>query len=90
VVFLDGKPKIEYLEEIWMDQREMSPPIQVGETYKLTCEGIGKKGDGICKITGFVVMVKDAQEGQTYNVKISKVLDKFAFGDIISSGDVDL
>ena len=32
-------------------------PVKEGETYDVTIEGIGEKGDGIAKIQGFVIVV---------------------------------
>ena len=65
-------------------------PIKENEVHNLICEGVGEKGDGICKVDGFVIFVKEAKQGESYNVKITKVLQKVAFGEIVSDGDVSL
>ena len=74
----------------------MNTKINVGERCILKCENIGSKGDGICKKDNFIVILPGAKINETYNVEITKVFDKFAFGKIIdenqsegSSNDYD-
>jgi predicted RNA-binding protein with TRAM domain len=64
-----------------------SKPISVGDEIEVTIEACGKKGDGIAKIENFVVFVANAQEGKSYKVKVTKVLSKVSFADIVGEGD---
>ncbi|TGC11035.1 TRAM domain-containing protein [Methanolobus halotolerans] len=61
---------------------ESTAPIDVGETYEVTIEDIAKEGDGIARIEGFVIFVPGAEVGDTVNIRITKVLRKFAFSEI--------
>ncbi len=61
-------------------RRRFSPqapiPVREGETYEVTIEGIGEKGDGIAKIQGFVIIVPHTQQGQRIKVKVTAVRGK--------------
>ena len=58
-------------------------PVKEGETHELTCEGIGDKGDGICRKDKFVIIVPGALIDKTYNVRITRVTARVAFGEIV-------
>jgi predicted RNA-binding protein with TRAM domain len=58
-------------------------PVREGETYDVTIEGIGEKGDGIAKIQGFVIVVPKTQQGQRVKVKITAVRGKVSFGEVV-------
>ena len=69
-----------------MTQQNIAPPIREGEVIEnLEIISIGKKGDGVGKISNFVVIVPNTQEGQTYKVKVTRVLDTVAFGVVDGS-----
>lgn len=57
--------------------------IQLNDVLPLEIESLGSKGDGIAKYKGFVVIVKNARKGHSYNVEITKILPTYAFGDVI-------
>ncbi len=63
-------------------------PVSEGEELELKIECIGEKGDGIAKVNGYTIFVKDAKVvNETLKVKISKALPalpRFAFADIIN------
>ncbi|ACV24769.1 TRAM domain-containing protein [Methanocaldococcus fervens] len=58
-------------------------PVKEGETYTVTIEDMGRGGDGIARIEGFVVFVPETQKGDTVDVKITAVKNKFAFAEKI-------
>ncbi len=57
-------------------------PVAEGETVELEIEDLGSKGDGIARVEGFVVFVPGGEVGETYDVEITSVGRKFAFGEI--------
>ena len=61
-------------------------PVNVGDELDLKIEAVGEKGDGIAKIKGFVIFVPNAKEGETVKVRITKVLRKVGFGEIVGKG----
>ncbi len=48
-------------------------------------ESIGREGDGIAKIDGFVVFIPGGQVGDEIDVKISKVTRRVAFGEKVGT-----
>lgn len=58
-------------------------PVRENEDYVVRVESIGEKGDGICKVDGFIVIVPNAKLNQEYLVKVTKVKSKFSFGMIL-------
>jgi len=57
-------------------------PVEVGNTYTVKIEDIGKEGDGIARVDGFVVFVSNVQKDQEVKVIITKVLKRFAFAEV--------
>jgi len=60
---------------------ETPKPFKIGDVIDLTIESIGEKGDGVGKVNGFVVFVKDVKEGDNVKVKITNIMRKFAVGE---------
>ncbi len=58
-----------------------SAPIKEGEVHSVKIEDSGKQGDGIARIQGFVVFVPGAAKGEEVQVKITKVMRRFAFAE---------
>lgn len=56
-------------------------PIQEGEEYDVKIDDVGKEGDGITRIEGFVVFVPDTKAGDEVRVKIVSVRKRFAFAE---------
>jgi len=64
-----------------MNQPE--PPVNVGETYEVSINAVGGKGDGIAKVKGFVVFVPGVQQGDYVKIRITKVLPKVGFAELV-------
>lgn len=56
---------------------------KIGEEYEVSIDSIGKTGDGVAWINGFVVFVKEAIKGQKYNIRITKLMGSYGFAEII-------
>ena len=65
-----------------MDRIE-TPPVKAGETYVVSINAVGEKGDGIAKIKGFVLFVPQVQKGDYVKIKITKVLPKVGFAEVL-------
>lgn len=59
---------------------------EVGDIMrKMTVMAVGTKGDGIVKTgVGFIIFVKGAKKGETLDIKIDKVFEKYAFASIVA------
>lgn len=56
--------------------------INVGNVYKVNILGVGKDGDGFTRVNNFIVFVPSTTKDQEVNIKITRVLKKYAFGKI--------
>lgn len=72
----------EETEETGEDEEEYDKPVSEGEVVELDIEDLGSKGDGIARVEGFVVFVPGGEVDETYDVEITSVGRKFAFGEI--------
>jgi predicted RNA-binding protein with TRAM domain len=59
-------------------------PVEVGKEYDVTISDTSRRGEGIAKIDGFVIFVAGAKQGQSAKVKITRVTDRFATGEVVT------
>jgi predicted RNA-binding protein with TRAM domain len=57
--------------------------INVGSAYKVKILGVGKDGDGFTRVNNFIIFVPNTNKDQEVNIKITRVLKKYAFGKIL-------
>ena len=58
-------------------------PVNVGDEMDVKIEAVGEKGDGVAKVKGFVVFVPNVKEGDNVRIRVTKVLRKVGFGEVI-------
>ena len=63
----------------------MTPPVKEGEELDVTIEAIAAKGDGLAKKQGFVIFVPGTKEGQNVRIRITRVLRRLAFGEVVGT-----
>jgi len=61
-------------------------PVNQGDEIEVTIESTGAKGDGIAKVNNFVVIVPGVKQGDKVKVKITRVLKKMAFAEVVGEG----
>jgi predicted RNA-binding protein with TRAM domain len=59
-------------------------PVEVGKEYDVEVTEISRQGDGIARVQGFVVFVKNGKPGQKVKIKISQVGNRFATATILT------
>ena len=47
---------------------------------------ISRQGDGIARIQGFVIFVKEGKVGQKTKIRVTKVGDRFASAEVVTGG----
>lgn len=62
---------------------ERKPPVKVGDVRTVKIGAMGSSGDGIAKINGFVIFVPGVQVNDEVTVKITKVLRKYGFAEVV-------
>ena len=69
--------------------REFRPrfaPVKVGDELDIKIEAVGEKGDGVAKKDGFVLFVPNTKEGDEVRVRVTKVLRRLGFAEVIGEG----
>ena len=60
-----------------------SKPVETGKEYTVDITDTGKSGDGIARIEGLIIFVKDAKAGyKSVKIKVNSVKDNFATAEI--------
>jgi len=62
-------------------------PVKVGEELDVRIEAVGEKGDGIARKRGFVLFVPSTKEGDEVKIRVTKVLRKVGFAEVIGKAD---
>ncbi|HXG05906.1 MAG TPA: TRAM domain-containing protein [Nitrososphaera sp.] len=58
-------------------------PVEAGKEYDVQITEISRKGDGIARIQGFVIFVKDGKVGQSAKIRINQIGPRFATAEIV-------
>ena len=64
-------------------EESRSVPVEEGETYEVKIQDIARQGDGIARIEGFVIFVPGTKVGDEVQIKVERVLPKFAFASVV-------
>lgn len=69
-------------------REQRQAPVKEGEEYDVEITDVAAKGDGVCKIQGFIVFVPGASKGDKCKIRISTVRNRFAIAEKVgeSSG----
>jgi predicted RNA-binding protein with TRAM domain len=66
-----------------------SRPVETGKEYTVDVTDTGKSGDGIARIEGLVIFIKNAKAGdKNVKIKINSVGSRFATAEI-AAGSTD-
>ena len=67
------------------DDRRSTAPVRQGEEINVKIEAVGEKGDGIAKVKGFVIFVPNTKKDEEVKIRVTKVLKKVAFGEVVGA-----
>lgn len=62
-------------------------PVNVGDELNVKIEAVGEKGDGIAKKDGFVLFVPNTQQGDDVRVRVTKVLRRVGFAEVVGTSE---
>ncbi len=63
-----------------------TPPVNQGDVLEVEIEAVGEKGDGIARKDGFVLFIPGVKEGDRVKVKVTRVLRKVGFAEVVGEG----
>ena len=64
--------------------QDKAAPVKVGEELEVKIDGVGEKGDGIARKEGFVIFVPNTKKDDKVRIRITRVLRKVGFGEVVS------
>jgi predicted RNA-binding protein with TRAM domain len=59
-------------------------PVEVGKEYDVQVTETSYKGDGVARVQGFVIFVKNGKTGENVRVKVNSVGSRFAIAEIVN------
>ncbi len=65
------------------NNRYNDAPVNVGEEYDVKIEDIGKSGDGIAKVDGYIIFVPNTEKGQEVKIKITETKRNLGFAELV-------
>lgn len=76
-----------------MSSREPRPgsstaPVESGESHHIQIEELGREGDGIGYVNGFVIIVPGTGLGDWVTVELDEVHDTFAVASVVDESTV--
>ena len=60
-------------------------PVETGKEYDVQVTETSRQGDGIARVQGFVIFVKNAKVGQKAKIKVTNVGARFATAELVAS-----
>ena len=65
--------------------RDISKPVEIGNEYTVDITDTGRDGEGVARIGGLIIFVKNAKAGDKYmKIKINSVVSNFATAELVS------
>ncbi len=61
----------------------MTPPVEVDKEYEAEIEELSRRGDGIARIKGFIILVPNAEQGEHVKFKVMRIGKRFAIGESV-------
>lgn len=63
-------------------------PVETGKEYTVDITDIGRTGDGIARVQGFVIFVKNTKTGdKNIKIKVNSVGERFATAEVVVVAD---
>jgi predicted RNA-binding protein with TRAM domain len=78
-------------EQIGQNMNSFSKPVETGNEYTVDITDTGRDGEGVARIGGLIIFVKNAKAGdRNIRIKINLVATNFATADVIAAGSTDM
>ena len=70
-------------------REDISKPVEIGNEYTVDITDTGRDGEGVARIGGLIIFVKNAKAGdKNIKIKINSVVSNFATAEI-AAGSTD-
>ena len=64
-------------------QDKIQQPVKENEVLEVEIKEMGIKGDGIAFVNGYAIFIPNSILNKKYEIKITKIRDRFGFAEII-------
>lgn len=64
-------------------EHSFNKPVDEGKDYELDIKEVSRRGDGVARIQGFVVVIPQTKPGDHVKVRINSVGPRFATGEVV-------
>jgi predicted RNA-binding protein with TRAM domain len=69
----------------YAENNSFSKPVEIGNEYVVDITDTGRDGDGVTRIRGLIIFVKNGKAGyKSVKIKINSVKDNFAIAEIVT------
>ncbi len=66
--------------------KSSSTPVETGKEYTVDITDTGRDGEGVTRIGGLIIFVKNARAGdKNIKIKINSIVSNFATAEIVTS-----
>lgn len=66
-----------------MGYQTKEAPVEEGKQYEVDIKELSRRGDGLARVEGFVVFVPNTKLGEHVRIRITRVANTFAVGEVI-------
>lgn len=63
--------------------RPFQKPVEEGKEYEVDIKETSRRGEGIARVQGFVIFVPNSKPGDHVKVKVTRVGNRFATGEVV-------
>jgi len=68
--------------------RSFAPkPVQAGQEYDVDIQEMSRRGEGIARIQGLVIFVKNTKPNDHVKVRITRISSRFAEAEVVSQDE---
>lgn len=64
--------------------RERPKPVKIGDIINVEIKEVSRRGDGVARVSNFVVFVPGTKPGDRVNVRIERVGSTYAVGKVVA------
>lgn len=58
-------------------------PVKKGEEYDVKIEDLGRSGDGIAKIEGYILFVPNTKKGDEVKIRVTETKRNLGFAELV-------
>lgn len=70
------------------EDRSFAPkPVQVGQEFDVDIQELSRRGEGIARVQGLVIFVKNAKPNDHVKIKITRISSRFAEAEVASQDE---